>query len=291
MTIEEMKERKRALGFSNKQLADLSGVPLGTVQKIFGNVTKAPRRETILALEAVLKAGWGRPEHKEKGVSYVFAEDMGGDEDARLREVAFKYRPELPKGADPKRQGQFTLKDYYALPDDERAELIDGVLYNMTAPGLAHQTVALQIAHQFLLCMDAFEEKGCEVYISPVDVQLDMDDKTMVEPDVVVLCDMDKAIKRCIYGAPDFVLEVLSPTTRRRDLLIKLNKYWNAGCKEYWIVDPELMTVTVYDFAGDETAVHYTFDDKVPVRLSEGKCSIDFPSIRDRLARQNLDKE
>ena len=236
MTIEEMKERKRALGFSNKQLADLSGVPLGTVQKIFGNVTKAPRRETILALEAVLKAGWGRP-------------------------------------------------------DDERAELIDGVLYNMTAPGLAHQTVALQIAHQFLLCMDAFEEEGCEVYISPVDVQLDMDDKTMVEPDVVVLCDMDKAIKRCIYGAPDFVLEVLSPTTRRRDLLIKLNKYWNAGCKEYWIVDPELMTVTVYDFAGDETAVHYTFDDKVPVRLSEGKCSIDFPSIRDRLARQKLDKE
>lgn len=291
MTIEEMKERKRALGFSNKQLADLSGVPLGTVQKIFGNVTKAPRRETILALEKVLMAGWGRPGGNGKDVSYVFAEDQSSGEDARLREVAFKYRPELPKGADEKRQGHFTLKDYYELPDDVRAELIDGVLYNMTAPGLAHQTVALQIAHQFLLCMDAFEEKGCEVYISPVDVQLDMDDKTMVEPDVVVLCDMDKAIKRCIYGAPDFVLEVLSPTTRRRDLLIKLNKYWNAGCKEYWIVDPELMTVTVYDFTGDETAVHYTFDDKVPVRLSEGKCSIDFPSIRARLARQNLDRE
>ena len=109
-----------------------------------------------------------------------------------------------------------------------------------------------------------------------------------IEPDVVVLCDMEKAIKRCIYGAPDFVLEVLSPTTRRKDMLIKLNKYWNAGCREYWIVDPELFTVTVYDFDGEETAVHYTFDDIVPVRLFEGKCSIDFPAIRKRLQRMNL---
>ena len=287
MTIEEMKERKRALGFSNKQLADLSGVPLGTVQKIFGNVTKAPRRETILALEKVLMAGWHGPVKKENDVSYVFAEDSE-EENARLREVAFKYRAELPEGANPKRQGLFTLKDYYALPEDQRAELIDGVLYNMTAPSLAHQTVALQIAHQFLLCMDAFEKQGCEVFVSPVDVQLDRDERTMVEPDVVVLCDMEKAIKRCIYGAPDFVLEVLSPTTRRKDMLIKLNKYWNAGCREYWIVDPEQFTVTVYDFDGEETAVHYTFDDIVPVRLFEGKCSIDFPAIRKRLRRMNL---
>lgn len=287
MTIEEMKERKRALGYSNKQLADLSGVPLGTVQKIFGNVTKAPRRETILALEKVLMAGWHGPVKKENDVSYVFAEDSE-EENARLREVAFKYRAELPEGADPKRQGLFTLKDYYALPEDQRAELIDGVLYNMTAPSLAHQTVALQIAYQFLNCIDAFEKQGCEVFVSPVDVQLDRDERTMVEPDVVVLCDMEKAIKRCIYGAPDFVLEVLSPTTRRKDMLIKLNKYWNAGCREYWIVDPEQFTVTVYDFDGEETAVHYTFDDIVPVRLSEGKCSIDFPSIRKRLQRMNL---
>lgn len=287
MTIEEMKERKRALGYSNKQLADLSGVPLGTVQKIFGNVTKAPRRETILALEKVLMTGWHGPVKKENDVSYVFAEDSE-EENARLREVAFKYRAELPEGADPKRQGLFTLKDYYALPEDQRAELIDGVLYNMTAPSLAHQTVALQIAYQFLNCIDAFEKQGCEVFVSPVDVQLDRDERTMVEPDVVVLCDMEKAIKRCIYGAPDFVLEVLSPTTRRKDMLIKLNKYWNAGCREYWIVDPELFTVTVYDFDGEETAVHYTFDDIVPVRLSEGKCSIDFPSIRKRLQRMNL---
>ena len=287
MTIEEMKERKRALGYSNKQLADLSGVPLGTVQKIFGNVTKAPRRETILALEKVLMAGWHGPVKKENDVSYVFAEDSE-EENARLREGAFKYRAELPEGADPKRQGLFTLKDYYALPEDQRAELIDGVLYNMTAPSLAHQTVALQIAHQFLLCMDAFEKQGCEVFVSPVDVQLDRDERTMVEPDVVVLCDMEKAIKRCIYGAPDFVLEVLSPTTRRKDMLIKLNKYWNAGCREYWIVDPEQFTVTVYDFDGEETAVHYTFDDIVPVRLFEGKCSIDFPAIRKRLQRMNL---
>lgn len=288
MTIDEMRERKRELGYTNEKIAEMSGVPIGTVQKIFGNVTKSPRRETILALEKVLKPDEttaSQSDDSQRGF-YIFGGK--GERKSRMEEVAFKYRPTLPEGAPDKKQGEYTVEDYYALPEDQRAELIDGVLYDMATPTLAHQTIALQIAHQFLNCMDSFEEEGCEVYISPVSVQLDKDNRTMVEPDIVVLCDEKKAIGRCIYGAPDFVLEVLSPSTRRRDLLIKLNKYWNAGCREYWVVDPDAQTVTVYYFDGDETSIHYTFDDTVPVRISEGKCSIDFTSIRARLERFHL---
>ena len=98
MTIEEMQERKRALGYSNQKLSELSDVPLGTVQKIFGGVTKAPRRETILALEKVLKSA----EETEEGTNANQEQyDFGAEEKrgSRMEEVAFKYRAILPAGA------------------------------------------------------------------------------------------------------------------------------------------------------------------------------------------------
>ena len=272
MTIEEMKERKRSLGYTYQDIAELSGVPLGTVQKIFGNVTKSPRRETILALEKVLLP----QKHAFSYREIMEADSTGG----AVSEATSPYASAVSE----KKQGEYTLEDYYALPEDHRAELIDGVLYDMTSPTTTHQTIALQISHQMLMQCD--DHEGCEVYISPVDVQLDCDDRTMVQPDVVILCDGDKDVNRCIYGAPDFVLEVLSPSTRSRDLIIKLNKYWHAGCREYWIVDPEDRTVTVYDFDHDRMAIRYTFDDTVPVAISEGKCAVDFAKIQDRLDRR-----
>ena len=278
MTIEEMKERKRELGYSYRELAEKSGVPVGTIQKIFGNVTRSPRRETILALEKVLAREGDRYEHAAKASKRQPWSGAGVVKDAQ-----FLYRATLPKGAPEKKQGEYTLDDYYALPEDQRAELIDGVLYDMSSPTGVHQVISLQVAHQFLFCMEGHED--CEVFIAPMDVQLDCDNRTMVEPDVIVLCDLDKHINRCIFGAPDFVMEVLSPSTRRRDVLIKLNKYWNAGCKEYWIVDPDDQSVMVYFFEKDELAVRYTFDDEIPVRISDGKCSIDFRKIKARLAR------
>ena len=91
-------------------------------------------------------------------------------------------------------------------------------------------------------------------YIAPVDVQLDCDDKTMVEPDVIILCDRSKDINRCIYGAPDFVAEVLSKSTRRKDIGVKTYKYANAGVREYWMIDPKDMKVIVYTFAQNDDA-------------------------------------
>mgnify|MGYP000172932761 CR=1 FL=1 len=89
------------------------------------------------------------------------------------------------------------------------------------------------------LCASIIKGKGgkCKVFVSPIDVQLDKDDKTMVQPDIFILCDQSKNIGRCIYGAPDMVIEITSPSTRKKDFGKKLEKYVNAGVREYWIVD------------------------------------------------------
>ena len=135
-----------------------------------------------------------------------------------------------------KKQGEYNLEDYNVIPDDIRVELIDGVIYNMTAPTSAHQLIAGFIHGKML--SHVLEKKGsCMPMISPLDVQIDCDDKTMVQPDVIIVCDRDKIINRCVYGAPDFVAEILSKTSRRRDSVIKLHKYMTAGVREYWMID------------------------------------------------------
>lgn len=266
MTVEELKQLKISLGYTNQDVADKSGVPLGTVQKIFAGITEAPRRSTLLAIEKALKTSYnGDPEKTYGIVSDVHLAYMGNTN---------------PKG-EYDRQGQYTLDDYYALPDDKRVELIDGVIYDMTAPTFRHQSIALDIAVQIMPCVE--KHKNCRVVISPIDVQLDCDNRTMVQPDVVILCDPSKNIDRCIYGAPDLVMEVLSPSTRKKDMVLKLHKYEQAGCKEYWIIDPKNERVTVYIFDDDDIVHLYTFDDKVPVGISNGECEVDFKAIKDRL--------
>lgn len=252
MTIQEMKERKKELGYTYAQIAELSGVPLGTVQKVFNGATSAPRYETLRALEQLL----------------------GESHDMYIREAQNIYGS--------KKQGEYTLEDYYEIPDDIRVELIDGVFYNMTAPTSPHQLIAGYIYARLL--GHAMEKKGpCLPMISPLDVQLDCDDKTMVQPDVVIICDRDKIINRCIYGAPDFVIEVLSKSTRKKDMVIKLNKYMNAGVREYWMIDPVKKTVIVYDFDNEEYPVIYGFDAKIPVQIWNGECIIDFQEVYDHI--------
>ncbi|MCD8015855.1 MAG: Uma2 family endonuclease [Lachnospiraceae bacterium] len=178
-----------------------------------------------------------------------------------------------------KRQGEYTLEDYYALPDDQRVELIDGVFFYMLAPYTTHQIAVAEIWRQLA---EFVREKGgaCRPMLSPVDVQLDCDDKTMVEPDVLVLCDQSKLRKQCIFGAPDLVMEVLSDSTARKDLTVKLDKYMNAGVREYWIVDLKREKVIVHDMTqeGCRTAI-YGMDQPVPVQIFDGKCQIRFDEI------------
>ena len=111
------------------------------------------------------------------------------------------------------------------------------------------------------------------------DVQLDMDDKTMVQPDVIVVCDRDKITKSGIKGAPDLVVEVVSPSNFFVDLSIKFAKYKRAGVREYWLVIPESKTVITYFFDEDDIPEEHTFEDIIPVSIWDGKCTVDFKKI------------
>ena len=263
MTIKEMKERKKELGYTYAQLSERSGVPLGTLQKIFNGTTAAPRYDTLQALEKVLG-----DKGKENGYS---AADLCGTDTGILMEAQPEY------GAK-KRQGEFTLEDYYEIPDDIRVELIDGVLYTMNSPTSGHQMIGGLIYTKLMNYV--MQKKGkCLPMISPIDVQLDCDEKTMVQPDVVIVCDRNKVIMRCVYGAPDFVVEVLSKSTKKKDSVVKLHKYMNAGVKEYWIIDPVRKVVIVYHFESDVYPVMYGFDTKIPVGIWGEDCVIDFNEI------------
>ena len=279
MTLSQMQYYKQQHGYSYDQLSQLTGIPKGTIQKIFTGVTKSPRYDTLQALERVLK-----PVNQDKPAGFADDEQAGLINQAdRVCETVVPYGQ--------KKQGEYTLEDYYALPEDKRYELIDGVLYEMTAPTTLHQIIALQMCYQIEKFIEE-KEGSCMTYIAPVDVQLDCDDKTMVEPDVIILCDRSKDINRCIYGAPDFVAEVLSKSTRRKDIGVKTYKYANAGVREYWMIDPKDMKVIVYTFAqnddAEDTVSIFGFQDKIPVGIYNGELKIDFAKISKRLDRKSV---
>lgn len=257
MNLEQMKERKRELGYTYEQIAELSGVPLGTVQKVFSGATASPRYDTLCALEQVFQ---------KKEACFI-------------KEAAAAYGV--------KKQGEYTVEDYRALPDDQRMELIDGVLYDMAAPTGIHQVVGGEI-YAVLRGYIRSKKGRCLPMYSPIDVQLDCDDKTIVQPDVLVLCDTSRLSGNTIWGAPDFVVEVLSNSTRKKDMFVKLNKYMNAGVREYWMVDFDKMKVVVYDFAGENYPVIYGIHDVIPVGIFGGECQIDFGEIYDYLKSFSL---
>lgn len=179
-------------------------------------------------------------------------------------------------------QGEFTIKDYFALPDDDRKELIDGVFYDMASPTYIHQCLCMRIAVELDNHITK-KDGNCVTFSAPLDIQLDCDDKTIVQPDVIVICDRDKFYKGRIFGAPDFVIEILSPSTSKKDRTIKLYKYRNAGVREYWMIDPEKKSIVVHYFEKESFARLYNFDAKVPVNIFDGECEIDFPEIYEKM--------
>ena len=266
MTLEEMRKKKKELGYTNEMIAEKSGVPLGTVQKIFAGITDAPRRYTLEALEAVLKV----PPADRMPVIYA----VGEGSSPMVHEAVEAYAA----GRAP-----LTIDDYYALPDERRVELIDGVFFDMAAPTTVHQTILLEMAFLLKECVD--EHPGCRLYVAPVDVQLNNDNYTMVQPDILIVCGENDGDIRRINGAPDYIAEIISPSNRAHDMFRKLNKYRFAGVREYWIVDPEKEKVMVCDLEHDEYPEVCEFSDRVPLGISGGRCSVDFARIREVLRR------
>lgn len=150
----------------------------------------------------------------------------------------------------PKRDtDRHTYRDYLQWPEDIRYELIDGVAYAMTAPNRRHQEVLLELARQVA---NALQGHPCRAFIAPFDVRLpkgneaDEEIDTVVQPDLCVVCDPTKLDERGCRGAPDWVVEVLSPATAGHDHILKRTVYERAGVREYWLVHPIDRIVTVY---------------------------------------------
>jgi len=161
----------------------------------------------------------------------------------------------------------YTIDDIYSLPEGRRAELIDGQIYYMAPPARNHQRIVGEI---FAVIREYINtrKRSCEVDIAPFAVFLDKDDANYVEPDISVICDPNKLTDKGCSGAPDWIIEIVSPGSRRMDYFIKLFKYRTAGVREYWIVDPEKNRILVYDFESENTG-DYTFSDSVKAGIYE----------------------
>lgn len=251
----EFQERMKELQVTYGEIARMSGLPVEKVRNMMEGTEKEVDYISTAALEQAL-----------------FGDDTG-----MVFEPANAYMV--------KRQGDYTLDDYYnRIPDERRVELIDGVIYDMTAPTSRHQMIAGFLYNQFFKYVSD-RQGSCMPMISPLDVQLDCDDRTMVQPDIALICREERITRRGIYGAPDFCIEIVSDSSRKRDYGLKVQKYMNAGVREYWIVDPKREKIVCYWFEGEDAPeiMMYTFRDQVPVRVYEGELEIDFAGIKERM--------
>ena len=251
----EFQERMKELQVTYGGIARMSGLPVEKVRNMMEGTENEVDYISTAALEQAL-----------------FGDDTG-----MVFEPANAYMV--------KQQGDYTLDDYYnRIPDERRVELIDGVIYDMTAPTSRHQMIAGFLYNQFFKYVSD-RQGSCMPMISPLDVQLDCDDRTMVQPDIALICRDERITKKGIYGAPDFCIEIVSDSSRKRDYGLKVQKYMNAGVREYWIVDPKREKIVCYWFEGEDAPeiMMYTFRDQVPVRVYEGELEIDFAGIKERM--------
>ncbi len=161
-----------------------------------------------------------------------------------------------------------TLEQYETLPENTRAEVFDGVIYNMASPSQNHQTILTELL--VLLRNYIYNKNGrCSVFPAPFDVKLNDNPLTIVQPDIMVICDKNKLDGKRCNGAPDFIIEIVSPGNPADDYIRKLYYYKNYGVREYWIVDPQRKSVTINYFEGNLLNIPYTFNSIIKVNIYE----------------------
>ncbi len=176
-----------------------------------------------------------------------------------------------------KQGNNFTYGDYITWPDEERWELIDGYAYNMSpAPSRRHQDISQELGRQFA---NFLRDKPCRIYSAPFDVRFpeadenDEDIITVVQPDIVVICDEKKLDDKGCRGAPDLIIEILSPATSAKDMKIKLPLYERFGVKEYWVVHPTDNIIQVFKLNKKKMYGKpdiYSEEDKIKTPILEG---------------------
>lgn len=174
-----------------------------------------------------------------------------------------------------------TLEEYEFLPEDTRAEVFDGQIHYMASPSQNHQTILTEL----LVAIRNYLRKkggGCQVFPAPFDVKLSDSPLTMVQPDLIIVCDKDRLDGKRCNGAPDFIIEITSPSTQMEDYVRKLYYYQNAGVREYWIVNYHKKLVIVNYFEGNLLNVQYSFDSTIRVNIYDD-LFIDFSDIANLL--------
>lgn len=250
MDINDLKKMKKDSGMTNSEIAELSGIPLSTVNKIFSGATKNPRYATLLAIEQVLSS-------KEK---IPFEYDWVKEEPVLVREETSPYAYSARKYDD---------EDIEKLSEYNRTELINGKLYMLSAPGRLHQYFVGGLFFEIKSFIRDHSGK-CQVYVSPFDVRLFEDNTTVVQPDILVVCSRDILTEKGCCGAPDWVIEIVSKSNSSHDYVRKLMLYQKAGVREYWIVDPFQERIMVINFEDPKKSGEYTYADPVPSGVLEG---------------------
>ncbi len=172
----------------------------------------------------------------------------------------------------------YTIDDIYALPDGERAELIDGQIYMMAPPNRKHQDI-LSFLHLSIGNHIAKNNGECRIYPAPFAVFLFANDSKYLEPDISVICDKSKLDDRGCNGAPDWIIEIVSPSSRAMDYYTKLSLYREAGVREYWIVDPIKQSILVYDMEQAAAPTIYSLADTIKANIYEN-LEIDFSKLQ-----------
>lgn len=174
-----------------------------------------------------------------------------------------------------------TLEQYEALPEQKRVEVFDGIVYDMASPSQIHQSISMQVStviNNYIL-----RKKGlCSVFHAPFDVKLSDQPLTILQPDIMVICDKNKLDGKRCNGAPDFIIEIVSPGNPADDYIRKLYYYKNYGVREYWIVDPKRKVITVNYFEGNIISVQYPFSSIIKVNIYDD-LFINFAEIADML--------
>lgn len=172
----------------------------------------------------------------------------------------------------PKPEQKYSYADYLTWDENERWEIIDGVPYMQAAPSRVHQEISGELYLQFGTYLKG---KPCKVYHAPFCVRLDIekndtDVKNVVEPDITIVCDSNKLDERGCKGSPDMIVEILSPSTGKKDRVDKFNKYEKSGVTEYWVVEPDQKIVSVFLLQNNSRYGRpemYTEEDKIKVSI------------------------
>jgi len=250
MDISKLRQLKRESDMTNAEIAELSGIPFSTVNKIFSGATENPRYATLLAIEQVLTA-------KQKLPFYY---DESKQEPCLIGEAATSYCYTARS---------YSRQDIEALSEGTHAELINGKLYLLAAPIRIHQFLVGELLFAFKSHIR--QNKGnCHVYSSPFAVRLFADDSTYVEPDLAIICSKDKLTEKGCNGAPDITIEVVSPGNASHDYVTKLAKYQQAGVREYWIINPETQKTLVMNFENPHHTGEYNFEESITSGVLEG---------------------